>query len=619
MASRGESDTGGPAGTAGVPEGAPELIVVLEAGADVVVRRGMLVPDNPPSTAILDVVADAPPDTLAGDHAEIRPLFASNPDRLAAGAPPGIADRAVSSLETYYVVTGLTAGHADFAERLRATDPVAGAYVKGPAYPPRATRRAAGRPRSRRATAAAAPTVLNDMAPRAEEPPSTTPDFSARQGYLEPAPGGVDARWAWTQPGGRGEGVNVIDVEGAWRLTHEDLAPRQPGLLAGTPSDALGWRNHGTAVMGVFGSSDSDFGTTGIAPRASVRTVSIFGDGMGSAAAIKRAADVLRPGDILLIELHRPGPLSGVAGQRGFLPVEWWPDDYDAIVYAVGRSIVVVEAGGNGSQDLDDPAYDKPQAGFPASWRNPFRRGSRDSGAILVGAGAPPQGTHGTNEWGPDRSRLDFSNHGSMVDVQGWGREVTSCGYGDLQGGEGSEDFWYTDEFSGTSSASPIVTGSLACVQGILRQQQATLLTSATARRLLRATGSPQQAAQDAPVTERIGNRPDIKALVAAALADAGQDTHQGGGKVGKEKEQEGGGKSFTKLEKNEFKEMLEQGRRPGTTEDRPTDPALEGRLAAVESAVAELRHFITAEDRPDLSALARGGAAGTGSAGAER
>ena len=91
----------------------------------------------------------------------------------------------------------------------------------------------------------------------------------------------------------------------------------------------------------------------------------------------------------------------------------------------------------------------------------------RDSGAILVGAGAPPPGTHGRDH-GPDRSRLDFSNFGARVDAQGWGEEVTTCGYGDLQGGT-NEDLWYTDTFSGTSSASPIVVGALGCLQGVLR------------------------------------------------------------------------------------------------------------------------------------------------------
>src|SRR5262249_22391795 len=217
----------------------------------------------------------------------------------------------------------------------------------------------------------------------------------------------------------------------------------------------------------------------------------------------------LRAGDIILLEIHRPGPGASGAGQDGFIAVEWWPDDFAAIRYAVARGVVVVEAAGNGARNLDDPIYDRPATGFPASWRNPFNPANPSSGAIVVGAGAPPLGTHGRN-WGPDRSRLDFSNHGRRVDAQGWGREVTTAGYGDLQG-RSSANLWYTDQFSGTSSASPIVVGALACVQGVLRARNRPLLTPVSAIQLLRSTGSPQQDGPGFPASQRIGNRPDIR------------------------------------------------------------------------------------------------------------
>jgi hypothetical protein len=190
---------------------------------------------------------------------------------------------------------------------------------------------------------------------------------------------------------------------------------------------------------------------------------------------------------------------------------------------------VVVEAAGNGAENLDDRLYDVPAEGFPPDWRNPFRRGAHDSGAILVGAGAPPPGTHG-EDWGADRSRLDFSNHGAAVDVQGWGRSVTTTGYGDLQGGS-DQNAWYTDDFAGTSSASPIVAGALGCLQGITRAIGRTPRTPAEARLLLRMTGTPQREAPHALVSQRIGSRPNLRQLVAevtsrrgAAVASWGQD-----------------------------------------------------------------------------------------------
>lgn len=347
----------------------------------------------------------------------------------------------------------------------------------------------------------------------AAAPAASIPDFTARQTYLDAAPGGVDAKFAWTLPGGRGASIRVIDIEGAWQFSHLDLLQNQGGLVGGTPYNDVAWRNHGTAVLGEIGADDNGFGTVGIAPLANVAGISH--GGLGSAGAIQNSAQRLGAGDILLLEMHRPGPKHNYQvrdDQQGYIAVEWWPDDYLAIAAAVARGVIVVEAAGNGAEDLDANLYDLPGPGFPATWRNPFRGAIRDSGAILVGAGAPPSGA-----FGPDRSRLDFSNYGSRVDCQGWGRGVVSTGYGDLfrlPAAPSDENYWYTSTFSGTSSASPIVTGAIACLQGT-RKAGGGLLLPQDVRRLLRATGSPQQARPGAPLTQRIGNRPDLKQLIA--------------------------------------------------------------------------------------------------------
>lgn len=345
-----------------------------------------------------------------------------------------------------------------------------------------------------------------------------TANFTSRQGYLDAAPGGIDARWAWTQAGGRGDGVRIIDIEGDWRFTHEDLVRNQGGVVSGTRLTAdVEWRNHGTAVLGEVSGDSNIFGITGIVPQANIRAVSH--GAIGSAAAIQQSADLLSPGDLLLLEMHRPGPLHNFAtrnDQEGYIAVEWWEDDFAAIRYAVARGVVVIEAAGNGAQDLDDSLYDTRPSGFAADWTNPFRRSNRDSGAVVVGAGSPPPGTHGFT-WGADRSRLGFSNWGALIDAQGWGSGVTSTGYGDLQGGT-DEDLWYTDDFGGTSSASPIVTGAIAAVQGALRARGRIPLSPARARELLRATGSAQQAETGRPASQRIGNRPNLRQLIPRAL-----------------------------------------------------------------------------------------------------
>lgn len=415
----------------------------------------------------------------------------------------------IPDLSVFYKVEAPEDKLEALAEQLCTCTSVEAAYFKPPAVPSETVAESITEETSE---------FINMMSSIEGEAEPATINFTSRQTYLGPAPAGIDAQYAATLSGGRGRGVGVCDIEGAWRFTHEDLRVNQGGIVGGTASTNMGWRNHGTAVIGVISGDRNAFGITGIAPDARIRGISIFG-GMGSAGAIRRAAQVSKKGDIILLELHRPGPrfnFQGRGDQRGYIAIEWWPDDFAAIRYAVTKGVIVVGAAGNGAENLNSSIYNTRPAGFPTSWRNPFRRGTADSGAVMVGAGAPPPGTHGRNH-GPDRSRLGFSNYGSAVDAQGWGREVTTTGYGDLQGGS-NEDLWYTDRFSGTSSASPIVVGALACVQGVLRARRRPVMSPARARSLLRSTGTAQTSATGRPRTQRIGRRPNLRQLIRSAL-----------------------------------------------------------------------------------------------------
>ncbi|MEP6648476.1 MAG: S8 family serine peptidase, partial [Lapillicoccus sp.] len=463
--------------------GEPELIVIADPAAALRIGVGGVESGGGADTRALNRVASRAAVTL-------RPLFGPEERvRLEARRLAPSAIGPVPDLSVYYYVEAPAADLVDLAEELAASEGVQAAYVKPAGEPP----------------------VLNDMEPAAQDAPPTTPDYIGNQLYLEAAPGGVDARYAWTWPGGGGAGVSVIDCEWGWHFDHEDLTVGQGGVVVGTGSTDT---NHGTAVIGEISGDRNAFGITGICPDAFIRGAAFSGP---TAATIRGAADRLGAGDIILLEIHRAGPRHSFQGrddQLGYIAIEWWPDDFDAIRYANSRGIIVVEAAGNGAENLDDAIYSVRPGGFPSSWTNPFNRANRDSGAIVVGAGAPPPGTHGVS-WGADRSRLDFSNYGALIDAQSWGREVTSTGYGDLQGGSDAR-IWYTNRFSGTSSASPIVVGVLGALQGALRAAGKTPMTPATARAWLRATGSPQQDEPGRPATQRIGNRPDLKALIQA-------------------------------------------------------------------------------------------------------
>ncbi|MEO7091836.1 MAG: S8 family peptidase, partial [Polyangiales bacterium] len=347
--------------------------------------------------------------------------------------------------------------------------------------------RVAGDPAVEQAFLAPEITLPTSDAPFADDScPVTTPSFEEYQGYLGPAPFGIDAPAAW-KLGHRGAGVWFADIEGGWNAKHEDLPGDRIRHVAGRPINDPSWRAHGTAVLGEVVGVDNGKGVVGIAPDVDrVFTSSIGGTNVPD--AIDRAANELRTGDVLLIELQGAGP-------RGrYLPVEYWDDIYEVVARAAKRGVIVIEAAGNGGENLDHKAYGKK-----------FDRTVRDSGAIMVGAGGPPR------DGFVDRTRLDFSNYGTRVDVQGWGRKVATLDYGDLQKCRDVVDRHYTNEFSGTSSASPIVAGAAVLLQGIARAR-GTVFTPSALRELLRATGSPQTG----DVSQQIGPRPDLARAIQA-------------------------------------------------------------------------------------------------------
>lgn len=323
--------------------------------------------------------------------------------------------------------------------------------------------------------------------------PVRTPPYEQLQGYLRQAPGGIDAPSAWAKPGGRGDAVWFADVEGAWNTKHEDL-PGDRVTAIGPPMPGRDWEMHGTAVLGEVVSRDNELGMFGIAPNVA-RIITSSVTRASAATAIHLAQAQLRTGDVLLIELHSIGP-------RGrYLPMEYWDDVFDVIQIATARGVVVIEAAGNGFEDLDHEAY-----------QGKLERRTRDSGAILVGAGAPAVAGY------TDRSRLDFSNYGSRVDVQGWGRMVATLDYGDLQGCDAAQRK-YTSTFAGTSSASPIVAGAALLIESIVKTERGCPLSPSDLRALLVETGSPQTDGPHGRAKQHIGPRPDLANAIERARA----------------------------------------------------------------------------------------------------
>lgn len=324
--------------------------------------------------------------------------------------------------------------------------------------------------------------------------------FEPAQGYLYSPPVGIGAADVWGLAGAKGKSVTICDIEGAWNTKHEDL-PRGISLIGGTMIPDLGWRNHGTAVLGEMVSVPNSKGCVGISHQARAVVHSAVINGVFNLAqALTNATKRLRRGDVILIELQATGP------NGKYVAMQYWPDIYSAIVAATAKGITVVEAAGNGNENFNLPIFNN--TGL-----------QKDSGAIVVGAGIPPtnffdfDGDGGLGaayqNIGVPRSRIWFSNYGKIVNVQGWGFHVATLAYGDLQG-NASESRWYTLRFSGTSSASPIVTGAVACLQGRSKAKNGAPLTPARVRKILMTTGTPQMPGPGVPLTQHIGPQPNL-------------------------------------------------------------------------------------------------------------
>ena len=340
-------------------------------------------------------------------------------------------------------------------------------------------------------------------APRPVAPPSPTAagtaDYEPSQRYLNPrSTGGIGARTAWDL-GLDGTGVSMCDIEYDFDGAHCDLPPIT--ILGGVPNSPYG-NSHGTAVFGEMISLDDGVGTTGIAFGADdiYFAPTYIGSTYDIGAAVYRATAAMPAGSVIVLEVQIRGPnYVDNSSQAGLVPMEWWPPYYDAVVNAIANGMIVVQAAGNGEEDLDDPVYAIDNFGH-----HPFLA-ENDSGSIIVGAGAAWPSCWGYTA----RTKLSFSNYGSRVNVQGYGNCVATTGYGDLDGTDSCD---YTGGFSGTSSATPIVAGACMLLQEFARDTLGRSLECAELREILISTGNPQTR----PADGQIGPLPDVIAALDA-------------------------------------------------------------------------------------------------------
>lgn len=375
-----------------------------------------------------------------------------------------------------------------------------------------------------------------ELAPTLPDPVQFSDDpESKKQFHLDPAPMGVGAREAWATAGADGSQVRLADVELGWGTDHEDLqAPwRDIELIchhnmAYAESLDRATRTlaaaHGTRVLGVAVGADNAVGGLGVAP--GVPSIGLAGVWQNPPAgwAPSGPLDQVEPNRAIYVEdaliaamrWAGDGGVTVLEIQRGHiqpLPAEVDPATLSVIQLLTSHKIVVLEAAGNGANDLDAWSSAELEGGprFGASIRtlDPTDAiGFVDSGAIMVGAIRP----HRTGDARSGR-RLDSANFGRRIDCVAPAVGL-HCADVTLNPMTDALVPRYTRGFGQTSGATAILAGLACSLQGARLGAGGPPIRSRELRALLISNTGQWAGIAD------IADPPSLPALIAAALGN---------------------------------------------------------------------------------------------------
>ena len=237
---------------------------------------------------------------------------------------------------------------------------------------------------------------------------------------------------------------NKLDT--GWNMVH-DREGGDPGEIDDSGIYGTGGYSHGTDCAGVSAAEGNEIGTAGICPWCGIYPVTYMEGGSGSGVDDAQLLKTYQKyvDDPLIVAINCSfGPMAGM----GDVPVSPGETESHQNFLQNGRNGLggaIVYASGN---DGTDAAYYK-----LLDKKFSFERGGKTVEAKVMSVGA-------SSAWD---TRVAYSNYSKTLDVIAPSLSMNPLigiataylvGYGDMPG-----DDDYTNQFSGTSSACPVVTG----------------------------------------------------------------------------------------------------------------------------------------------------------------